>query len=899
VKGARALPWLLFALAAAVRGALLAVPTLWYDEATVGIAGLALLHGQLPVYFFGQPFMGTLGDAYLAAPLYVLAGASARTVEAAGVLASLGWLALVIRLAGDVFGPRAAAFTALLLVVPPNYLLHWSHEGRPHYPLAMALGTLGCALALRAPIAPPGRRLFLFALLGGTVGMAVWTNLLSVVFLPAIALLAVQGGWRPLTPGAAVAAPAFLLGSLPHWLYAVPHGTAVPPAGGHISGAELLRHLGWAAGRSWPTLAGVPAAMAGHLAGSLLALGLAALYAAALVPAARAWRAGPAAVRAGIAACAVLALTTVGVAVGTRYGRFLEDDPRYLLPLYTALPPLLGLGLARLPRPAALGVAAALVVGQAAGAAAGDLYTLTAAGAAEFRAFDAAVAGTVAGLERAGLTRLYAADFGLRVLTFVSGERVIFSSHYEEINPRYALAVDGAPRAAWWIGRRVPEFEANLRAVGVDGSYRPVGPLGGVYTDFRLRGGPVREVDHRRLTVTASEAAPAAAWTVDRDVGTLWRTARPKQGGEWLRVDLGAVEPVALLRLLPGTYQEVPDGLRLEASRDGERWTTLIELPRYMGPLYWSAGRPMGRVRSGRVELRVPPTEARYLRLTQLGRSALWHWTVRELFVYAAAAGAPPAPADADGRELAAAVRAADVSRLYADHGWGSRVALAEPAVRILPADLYLDPYGWIGSARALWPSIRWRPGAGMLVEPADAAAVERLAREQGLGVSRRPAAGLVLFAYAPPPPRPGTPLPAGALRVSASREPGRAARAADGDPATRWATARPQAAGDWVRVDLDRPRTVRAVRLWTPYASDSPRGLALEVSGDGITWRPVGAARATEGPLRWGGTVPLRDGVTGVRLDFAPVRAAALRLTLTAGDPVFDWSIHELTVYE
>src|SRR5581483_8943049 len=598
------------------------------------------------------------------------------TVEAAGVLASLGWLALVIRLAGDVFGPRGAAFTALLLVVPPNYLLHWSHEGRPHYPLAMALGTLGCALALRAPIAPPGRRLFLFALLGGTVGMAVWTNLLSVVFLPAIALLAVQGGWRPLTPGAAVAAPAFLLGSLPHWLYAVPHGTAVPPAGGHISGAELLRHLGWAAGRSWPTLAGVPAAMAGHLAGSLLALGLAALYAAALVPAARAWRAGPAAVRAGIAACAVLALTTVGVAVGTRYGRFLEDDPRYLLPLYTALPPLLGLGLARLPRPAALGVAAALVVGQAAGAAAGDLYTLTAAGAAEFRAFDAAVAGTVAGLERAGLTRLYAADFGLRVLTFVSGERVIFSSHYEEINPRY-------PRAAWWIGRRVPEFEANLRAVGVDGSYRPVGPLGGVYTDFRLRGGPVREVDHRRLTVTASEAAPAAAWTVDRDVGTLWRTARPKQGGEWLRVDLGAVEPVALLRLLPGTYQEVPDGLRLEASRDGERWTTLIELPRYMGPLYWSAGRPMGRVRSGRVELRVPPTEARYLRLTQPGRSALWHWTVRELFVYAA------------------------------------------PAVRILPADLYLDPYGWIGSARALWPSIRWRPGAGMLVEPADAAAVE------------------------------------------------------------------------------------------------------------------------------------------------------------------------------
>jgi hypothetical protein len=42
-----------------------------------------------------------------------------------------------------------------------------------------------------------------------------------------------------------------------------------------------------------------------------------------------------------------------------------------------------------------------------------------------------------------------------------------------------------------------------------------------------------------------------------------------------------------------------------------------------------------------------------------------------------------------------------------------------------------------------------------------------------------------------------------------------------------------------------------------------------------------------------------LRDGIEAVRLDFAPVVARALRVVLTRGDPVFDWSIHELTVYE
>jgi hypothetical protein len=39
-------------------------------------------------------------------------------------------------------------------------------------------------------------------------------------------------------------------------------------------------------------------------------------------------------------------------------------------------------------------------------------------------------------------------------------------------------------------------------------------------------------------------------------------------------------------------------------------------------------------------------------------------------------------------------------------------------------------------------------------------------------------------------------------------------------------------------------------------------------------------------------------DGTTALRLEFPPARVRALRLVLPAGDPVFDWSIHELAVY-
>jgi len=110
--------------------------------------------------------------------------------------------------------------------------------------------------------------------------------------------------------------------------------------------------------------------------------------------------------------------------------------------------------------------------------------------------------------------------------------------------------------------------------------------------------------------------------------------------------------------------------------------------------------------------------------------------------------------------------------------------------------------------------------------------------------------------------------------------------------------TGRPQTVGDWLRVDLRASTPVRAVRVFTLTPLDWPRGLALEGSPDGASWRPLPARASSEGDLRWGGIALLRNGAEAVRLDFAPTVLRALRLTLTRGDPVYDWSVHDLTVY-
>src|SRR5262249_18868027 len=162
-------------------------------------------------------------------------------------------------------------------------------------------------------------------------------------------------------------------------------------------------------------------------------------------------------------------------------------------------------------------LAAALLAMHAADGATGSLRNLAPSVAAAERGQVQLELDTIAALERQGITRLYARDFGTRILTFESRERVIFANHYEEIYPPYALSVAGAARPAWWTSGRDPDFEANLAALGVRFAYRPASLLGGAYVDFSIPAVPLRTLDPARWVVTASPAGPAAGRGADRD----------------------------------------------------------------------------------------------------------------------------------------------------------------------------------------------------------------------------------------------------------------------------------------------------------------------------------------------------------------------------------------------
>lgn len=123
--------WLYFLLAIILR-AWLVIHTngvIDGDEALVGIQAEHILYGELPIYFYGQPYMGSL-EAYLSALLFAIFGASVWTLRTEPILLSLVVIWLTWKLAAilaDIAGlsSRVKYFfmtvAVLGAVAPPLY----------------------------------------------------------------------------------------------------------------------------------------------------------------------------------------------------------------------------------------------------------------------------------------------------------------------------------------------------------------------------------------------------------------------------------------------------------------------------------------------------------------------------------------------------------------------------------------------------------------------------------------------------------------------------------------------------------------------------------------------------------------------------------------------------------
>jgi 4-amino-4-deoxy-L-arabinose transferase-like glycosyltransferase len=181
------------------------------DEAVVGLMAVRLLrHGELPAFFWGQPYGGSL-EAVLVAPSIRVFGATTFALKLPSLLLGLGASWLTWRIARRRFSTVVAVSAGLVSLFSPPALVWFGTKERGFYPLTAVLG-LVAVLAAICIDEEPGRLRYWFGL-GAAVGVGWWMSPNIAYYAVPIAIwLVVRGHWRQ-RRGVAAAATALVLGS--------------------------------------------------------------------------------------------------------------------------------------------------------------------------------------------------------------------------------------------------------------------------------------------------------------------------------------------------------------------------------------------------------------------------------------------------------------------------------------------------------------------------------------------------------------------------------------------------------------------------------------------------------------------------------------------------------------
>ena len=200
----------IYALAIIIFGTLLRVllavlkwPPLNSDESTMGIMALHIAnHGEHPIFYYGQHYMGTL-DAYIGAGLFQVFGSSIFTLRFGIILLYIPFMVAMYFLTSALYTKRLALGSLVLLSLGsiPILILEVSPIVYADILLFGASAfLLACWLTLsyNQDVVQHRRwlRLLGYACWGCVAGLAVWSDPLILPYLASASLLLVVFCWR-------------------------------------------------------------------------------------------------------------------------------------------------------------------------------------------------------------------------------------------------------------------------------------------------------------------------------------------------------------------------------------------------------------------------------------------------------------------------------------------------------------------------------------------------------------------------------------------------------------------------------------------------------------------------------------------------------------------------------
>lgn len=226
---------ILFAVGLRVLLVLLKWPPTNSDEATMTfIASNIAYHGQFPIMYYGQDYMGVL-EAYVGALLFLISGGMSLTAMRLGVILLVGIFFIVQYFLTSLLFSRIVAL-ATLAVLSVGSIPYLTRQTIATGGSAETLlfGSLSFLIALRlslsydpeAPRKTRFRRLAVYAAFGIVVGLGIWSDMVALPLLAMATLLLITICWREILVwgGLVTGLIGGLIGITPSLIYAFQTG---------------------------------------------------------------------------------------------------------------------------------------------------------------------------------------------------------------------------------------------------------------------------------------------------------------------------------------------------------------------------------------------------------------------------------------------------------------------------------------------------------------------------------------------------------------------------------------------------------------------------------------------------------------------------------------------------
>ena len=180
-------------------------PLLNSDEGTMGIMAIHILHGERPIFFYGQNYMGT-GEAYIGALLFQFFGASVFTLRLGLILLFALFLVCMYVLTCKLYTQKFAIFTLVVLSLGSNAVFSRQLVALGGYVETFFLTSLAFLLTYQLAVSQSSnhvvRRLLMYGSWGIVIGLGLWSDLIIFPWVVGSGILLLLFCWRELLKGA-------------------------------------------------------------------------------------------------------------------------------------------------------------------------------------------------------------------------------------------------------------------------------------------------------------------------------------------------------------------------------------------------------------------------------------------------------------------------------------------------------------------------------------------------------------------------------------------------------------------------------------------------------------------------------------------------------------------------